>query len=425
MQNFKEHPYREKESYTSAIEILNRRNTELRLLYETSRFFSSTLDINVLYDKLFDVLRGIVDMQDMFVATFDEKARKIRYIYLRSILEEDRIDVSVIPEIDLAPEGKGILSEAIRKNDTIVVEDYQKRLQHAKTKYHVTNQGTLSEKDMGKEYQIESAMIVPIKLNGKILGFITLMSMHHNIFNDDNMHWIETMVTQAAVANKNAMLYAESQSELTEIKSLAEKLEVSKRETETLRAELSCRVRENLRIFSDLLKFQADYIKDPANLEYFKVMRSRAEAMVMIQEKLYEAADISSIDFESYLYQLMPQIYNMYDISPTRISAYVNVKHVNLPIDKAISAALMINELVSYSLLHSFPNKKKGNITIEMLEENEGKYYLSVRDNGMGIISQKGRPSSFSMVLVGMFVKNLKGAFSVDRKNGTKVEIRF
>lgn len=425
MQNLKGHQNHSRETYTSAIEILNRRNTELKLLYETSRFFSSTLDINELYDKLFDVLRSIVDMQDMFVATFNEKHRNIKYIYLRSVLEDKRIDVSPIPEIPLAPEGKGILSEAIRRNDTFVVEDYQKRLQQSKTKYHVTNKGTLSEKEQGKEYQIESAMIVPIKLNGKILGFITLMSKHHNIFNDDNMHWIETVVNQASIANKNAMLYSESLTELGEIKSLAAQLEKSSKENETLKAELSCRVRENLKIFSDLLKFQADYVKDPANLEYLKVMRSRVDAMAMIQEKLYGSDDLSKVNFEEFLGNLIAQLYKTYDVSPARISVYINVKEINLPIDKAISSALMVNELISHSMLHSFPIKKKGNITIEMMEESGGKYFISVRDNGIGVISPNGRLSSFSMVLVGMYVKNLNGNFNVDRKNGTKVEIRF
>jgi two-component sensor histidine kinase len=425
MQNIKEKQIRERESHYSTIEILNRRNHELRLLYETSRFFSSTLNINELYDKLFEVLRNIVDMQDMFVATFNEEQRKIKYIYLRSVLEEKNIDVSVIPEIPLAPEGRGILSEAIRKNDTIVVEDYQKRLKSSSTKYHVTNEGSLAEEDHGKEYQIESAMIVPIKLNGKILGFITLMSQYNNIFNEDNLHWIETVVNQASIANKNAILYSESVSELKEIKLLAAQLDKSKSENVMLRSELTGRVKENMKIFSELLRFQADYVKDPANLEYLRVMRSRADAIALIQEELYSHEDISQINFEAYLYTLIPQLYAAYDVALSRISTYIDVKNIMLPIDKAISASLMINELVSHALLHSFPNKKKGNITIEMYEENAGKYYLSVRDNGAGIISTKGKPSSFSMVLVGMFVKNLKGVFTVDRKSGTKVEIRF
>ena len=150
---------RERDSLQNLIEVLNQKNKELRLLYETSRFFSSTLNINELYDKLFDVLCNIVDMQDMFVARFDDKERKIKYIYLRSILEENHIDVSSIPEIPLAPEGKGILSEAIRKNDTVIINDYQKRLAQSNVKYHITNDGNLSEKDMGKEYDIETAMI--------------------------------------------------------------------------------------------------------------------------------------------------------------------------------------------------------------------------------------------------------------------------
>lgn len=414
----------EKNSLKPLIEVLNRKNNELRLLYETSRFFSSTLDINVLYDKLFDVLFNIVDFQDMFVASFNEEERTIKYIYLRSILEEERIDVSVIPEIPLAPEGKGIISEAIRKNDTIVVHDYQKRLQSA-VKYHVTNEGSLSDEEHEKEYKIESALIVPIKLNGKILGFITVMSKNKNEFNKENLHWIETVVNQAAIANKNATLFSEAKSGSSERELLESRVSKIEKEKNILQSEVSNRVKENLRIFSTLLQFQSDYVKDPVYQEYFKVSMTRAYAMSLIQEKLYVQNDLSQIDFENYMYLLIPYLYNTYDISMNRISTYLNVKNVSLPVDKAINSALIINELMCNFLQHSFPNKKKGNITIDMQEESPGKYCLSVRDNGPGVISSKGRPNSFSMVLVGMLVKNMNGTFEIIRKAGNKVTIRF
>lgn len=416
---------RERESLQNLIEVLNHRNKELKLLYETSRFFSTTLDINELYNKLFDVLRNIVDMQDMFVARFDDSQRKIKYIFLRSVLEDKEIDVSVIPEIPLAPEGKGILSEAIRRNDTIIVKDYQKRLEQSKVKYHVTNTGKLAEEDIGKEYVIESAMIVPIKLNGKILGFITLMSKNRNEFDERNRAWIETMVNQAAIANKNAMLYGEVIKDAKEKDKLAEELTRVSRERELFAAEASGRVKENMKIISSLLQFQSDYVKDPVFNEYFKIARSRAQVLAMIQDKLYNGTSITDIEIEGFLHALIPFLYDTFDISLNRISTYVNIKHVYLPVDKAITCSMIINELLSHALLHSFPNKKKGNITIDMHEEKDGKYYLSVRDNGMGVISPKGRPHTFSMVLVGMFVKNLGGTFEIDRKSGTKVVIKF
>ena len=416
---------REKESLHSLVEILNTKNKELRLLYETSRFFSTTLDINELYDKLFEVLLNIVDMQDMFVARFDEKERKIKYIYLRSILEAERIDVSVIPEIPLAPEGKGILSEAIRKNDTIIIHDYQKRLAQSSVKYHVTNEGNLADEDIGKEYLIETAMIVPIKLNGKILGFITLMSKNKNEFDDKNRSWIETMVNQAAIANKNAILYSEVVSDVKEKNLLNESLDKATAEKKLLGEEVTHRVKENMKIISSLLAFQADYVKDPVYNEYFKIARSRAQVLSIIQEKLYRQKDVTEIDLENFMYVLIPYLYDAYDITMNRVSTYVNIKNVTLSIDKAITCSMIINELLSNALLHSFPNKKKGNITIDMHEDKPGKYYLSVRDNGAGVISAKGRPHSFSMVLVGMFAKNLGGTFEVDRKAGTKVVIHF
>jgi two-component sensor histidine kinase len=145
----------------------------------------------------------------------------------------------------------------------------------------------------------------------------------------------------------------------------------------------------------------------------------------MMQDKIYSQSDLTKIDLESFLYELVPFLYDSFDVTMNRVSTYINIKNVYLPIDKAVTCGLIINELLSNSLLHSFPNKKKGNITIDMHEDKPGKYYLSIRDNGMGVISSKGKPHSFSMVLVGMFVKNIGGTFEVDRKAGTKVTIKF
>ncbi len=417
---------REKDPLGNLAEILNAKNKELRLLYETSKFFSSTLDMNELYDKLYDVLRNIVDFQDMFAARFDESNRNIKYIYLRSILEEKRIDVSSIPEIPLAPEGKGILSEAIRRNDTIVIDDYQERLKLSSVKYHITNEGNLSEQEMEKEYVIESAMIVPIKLNGKILGFITVMSRNKNEFSDDNKRrWIETMVNQAAIANKNAILFGEAADDARRMKILDEKITTQEKENRLLKHEVNNRVKQNMKLYRSLLHFQKDYAKDPAQLEFLKILEARTFAIGLIEEKLYLENNLLEIDLENYMYILIPYLYKLYDVSLNKVSAYVDIKHVSLPVDKAVNCALVINELITNSLLHSFPGKKKGNITIEMHEDLPGKYYLSIRDNGIGDVSGKFRTSSFSMVFAGMIVKNLKGKFEITRKAGTKTVIRF
>jgi len=417
---------REKESLQNIVEVLNTRNKELRLLYETSRFFSATLDINELYDKLYDVLLNIVDFQDMFVARFDENSRKIKYIYLRSVLEAGRIDVSVIPEIPLAQEGKGILSEAIRRNDILVINDYQKRLQSSSVKYHVTNKGDLSDKEIEKTYVIESALIVPIKLNKKILGFITIMSKNNNEFDDKNLHWIETVVNQASIANKNAILFKDSLDELGRITELEDELTSAVREKLRLKDEAAKRVSENMKLVSSLVQFQLDYIKDPVQKEFFRILKARTHALSMIQEKIYEMNELGSVDFENYLKKLIPDLYTSYDIGPERVAAIVNIQGVTLPADKAITCAMIVNELVSNSLLHSFPNRKKGKIEINMQQEDQpGRFCLSVSDNGSGIIPGRGKPQSFSMVFIGMLVKNLGGTLQLDRSSGINAVIRF
>ena len=96
-------------------------------------------------------------------------------------------------------------------------------------------------------------------------------------------------------------------------------------------------------------------------------------------------------------------------------------------VDMAIPCGLILNELVSNSLKHAFPNNKKGIIKVRFFSNN-GTSTLSVRDNGIGFPEDADfcNMDSLGLQLVNTLVKQIEGEIKLlPRKKGTEFSITF
>ena len=97
-----------------------------------------------------------------------------------------------------------------------------------------------------------------------------------------------------------------------------------------------------------------------------------------------------------------------------------------LDIDKAVPCSLILNEMISNSLKHAFPNGRTGVITID-LQIKAGNYIMTFSDDGIGIPGDITfeRTESLGMQLIAGLVKQINGSIVLDRKAGTKYTITF
>ena len=98
-----------------------------------------------------------------------------------------------------------------------------------------------------------------------------------------------------------------------------------------------------------------------------------------------------------------------------------------MKIDTAIPCALIINELVSNSIKHAFNNNEIGEIYVEFLTLQKGKYSLSVSDNGVGVPEniEALKKQSLGLQLVWNLVEQLEGTIVYNSKFGTSFRITF
>ncbi|MBF0564628.1 MAG: response regulator [Nitrospirae bacterium] len=218
------------------------------------------------------------------------------------------------------------------------------------------------------------------------------------------------------------------QKEVTERISAEEKLKHSLGEKEVLLREIHHRVKNNLQIVSSLLDLQTKYIKEPATLEMFRDSQSRLKTMALIHEKLYQSDDMARIDFSKYIVNLLNHIYHSYCLNVGAISMETQIDEVFIGVDTAIPCGLIINELVSNSFKHAFKNEGKGTVGIKLKEIADGKFKLSISDDGIGFPESVDitKAQSLGLRLVNaLVVDQLEGTLEFSGHSGARFDITF
>jgi two-component sensor histidine kinase len=105
----------------------------------------------------------------------------------------------------------------------------------------------------------------------------------------------------------------------------------------------------------------------------------------------------------------------------------MEIADVKLPIDKAIPCGLIINELVSNSLKHAFPEGRKGSVAIRLHADDRGVVTLAVADDGVGLPPGMDfrNTDSMGLQLVNMLTSQLHGEISFSGGEGTAFTITF
>lgn len=153
---------------------------------------------------------------------------------------------------------------------------------------------------------------------------------------------------------------------------------------EANKKEIHHMVKNNLQVISSLISLQMEKFrdKDKEVIEAFKEIQSRITSIALIHEELYRSTNMVTLDFSSYLKKLIAHILDFYKIKARNINLKLNLEKVCLGMDTAISLGIIVNELISNSVKHAFPNES-GEISVSLCKVENGKKYLEKSGNIM------------------------------------------
>lgn len=201
----------------------------------------------------------------------------------------------------------------------------------------------------------------------------------------------------------------------------------SLKEKEILLKEIHHRVKNNMQVISSLLNLQLHKISDPDIRDIFLNSRNRIYAMSAVHEKLYQTENLTEIEANAFIHDLLERLRISYPPGDTRVAFDINAQSIVMAVDIAIPVAIILNELISNALKHAFSGREEGTIGIDFSKDDENNYRLVVADNGVGFSGELdfNNSATLGLQLVKALTRQLEGKIEVDKTNGSTVRITF
>lgn len=206
-------------------------------------------------------------------------------------------------------------------------------------------------------------------------------------------------------------------------------IEQQNAEKEILLKEIHHRVKNNLQVVTSLLHLQSYDIEDPKTKALFDQSQHRINSMAMIHEMLYQSRDLSAIDYQKYLKQLIHKLVSSIKGTENAVQLDIDIMPIHLNIDTAIPLGLLITELITNSLKYGLDKGKDSLLTVHLKTCNDFSYLLEIGDNGKGMKEEwtkSTKPQSLGLRLVKQLSLQLNGQLTQQREmSGTHYQLHF
>ncbi len=156
-------------------------------------------------------------------------------------------------------------------------------------------------------------------------------------------------------------------------------------EKNTVLKELYHRTKNNMQVIIAMLNLRSYSIDNEIVSTAFNDMIGRIQSMALVHEKLYKSENLSLINLDEYINDLMSLLINTETLWDLKIKLKLDLESVSIDIDRAIPCGLILNELVSNTNKHAFKNLDSGEVIISLKKLETDEVEIIVADNGNGL----------------------------------------
>jgi two-component sensor histidine kinase len=199
------------------------------------------------------------------------------------------------------------------------------------------------------------------------------------------------------------------------------------KEKDAVLKEIHHRVKNDLQLISSLLALQSRSIADSEVRGAFSASQNRIHCVALLHDCLYTSGEFSKVDLSQYVTELAGNLFRAQGVASGRIVLTMDLDKIPLPVDRAAPCGIIINELVSNSLKHAFPEDRQGEVRIDLRGQPGNMVRLVVADNGVGLARGVDWRNSRSLGfrLVRSLCKQLGATIDVRSQEGTQVHLTF
>jgi two-component sensor histidine kinase len=239
---------------------------------------------------------------------------------------------------------------------------------------HLENEQRFRTPELMLKHGIRRAMNVILQGDGSPYGVLEVDSRSEGEFSEHDIAFLQGAANILGMA-------IERQRYERNLKAALDRHQV-------LLKEISHRVKNSLQMVSSMLHLQASTADDEGLTAQLAEASSRVSAVGRAYERLAYDADVENIDLSAHLQAVCADAIT---VSSNCKLHFDGAQGIWLNADRAISLALIVNELVTNAVKYAFLNRHEGHIYVRLVRPNANEALVSVRDDGIGL------PSDFDL----------------------------
>jgi two-component sensor histidine kinase len=192
---------------------------------------------------------------------------------------------------------------------------------------------------------------------------------------------------------------------------------------EVLLREVDHRVKNSLQLVISFLRLQGDGAEQPEVRRHLQEAAGRISAIARVHQRLNQAAKIESLDLGAYLADLCKDVDEV--AANCTVIAEV-IPGVEIATVRAISTALLVNELIANAAKHAYGEGASARIWVALTRLDGNRIAIAVRDEGIGLPEgfDVHNGKGLGMRIVNALARQLEAEIQVEpRQPGTEMRL--
>ena len=275
---------------------------------------------------------------------------------------------------------------------------------------HLENEERFRTPKVLAEHHIKRAMNVILQGDGKPYGVLEVDSQSEDQFVEHDLAFLQ------GAANMLGMAIERERRE-RHLKAAVDRQDL-------LMKEMNHRVKNSLAIVASMLHLQARNTDSEEMSGKFEEASRRVSAVARAHERLYRTDDLEATDLGIYFEDVCSDLKTSMPHCELIIESQ---KNIIFPIDKSISLALIVVELVTNAAKYAYPDQSNGKIWVT-LHADDSSIRLTVRDEGKGLPPdfESSKARGLGMRIVTAFTTQLNSEIQFKRNPpGTEVIVEI
>lgn len=294
--------------------------------------------------------------------------------------------------------GPGIVGSATIGADLASPAGFALRIGKPVISNHLENEERFRTPEILQEHGIHRAMNVILQGDGRPFGVLEVDSRSEEKFMEHDLAFLQ------GAANVLGMAIERDRHE--------RHLKAALGRQQDLLKEMNHRVKNSLMIVSSMLQLQASDVGDGALTQHLEEASHRVMAVAKAHDQLLFGSVVESMDVGKYVEAICK---NLDDSVAQCVIEATAAPGIEIATDRAISAALVVNELITNAAKYAYDGQPGGHIQITVAAADKDQFTLSVRDRGKGLPPgfDIDKPKGLGMRIITSFVKQLGGTLSI------------